>query len=126
MIDRASVQSWLDAYVRAWETYDPEAIGALFSEDAVYHYDPFGEPLRGRDAIVASWLEEPDAPGTYAGHYEPVAIDGNLAVTNGRSRYFEEDGATLKSEYDNVFILRFDGDGRCAEYREWYMERPAE
>ena len=126
MIDRARVQSWLDAYARAWETYDPEAIGALFSEDAVYHYDPFGEPLRGRDAIVASWLEEPDAPGTYAAHYEPVPIEGNLAVTNGRSRYFQEDGATLKTEYDNVFILRFDDDGRCTEYREWYMERPTE
>jgi hypothetical protein len=30
------VQRWLDAYVDAWRTYDPAAIGALFAEDATY------------------------------------------------------------------------------------------
>jgi hypothetical protein len=51
-------------------------------------------------------------------------IEGNRAVTNGRSRYFEQDGSTLRAEWDNIFVLRFDGQGRCMEYKEWYMERP--
>jgi uncharacterized protein (TIGR02246 family) len=125
-MNRETVQRWLDAYVRAWQTYDPAEIGALFTEDAVCHYDPFGEPVRGRDAIVASWLEvdRRDPPGTYAGHYQPLAVDGDLAIANGRSRYFEADGTTPKEEYDNIFLLRFAADGRCAEYREWYMRRP--
>ena len=87
-MDRAAVQNWLDAYVRAWETYDPQAIGDLFSKDAVYHYDPFGEPVRGRDAIVASWMEEDsrDESGTYKGRYEPVGVEGDTALANGLSR----------------------------------------
>ncbi len=127
-MDRAQAQQWLDAYVHAWKTYDPQDIGALFAEDAVYHYDPFGAPVRGRDAILASWLEEDrrDPPGTYDAHYAPLVIEGQVVVTNGRSRYYEADGATLVREYDNLFVVRFDGDGRCAEFREWYMQRPPE
>jgi hypothetical protein len=124
MIDRASVTAWLDAYVRAWKTYDPQAIGDLFSENATYAYSPFSEPIRGRAAIVASWLEEPDTPGTYDGHYEPIMIEDDSAVTNGRSLYFEQDGSTLRAEWNNIFVLHFDDEGRCTEYREWYMQRP--
>jgi hypothetical protein len=124
MLDKATVTAWLDAYVRAWKTYDAQAIGDLFNENASYAYTPFSVPLHGRAAIVASWLEERDAPGTYDGHYEPVLIEGDRAVANGRSRYFEQDGTTFKTEYDNIFLLRFDEEGRCLEYREWFMERP--
>ena len=123
MLDRASVTVWLDAYVHAWKTYDPKAIGDLFSENATYAYDPFSEPIQGRAAIVASWLEQPDTPGTYDGHYEPILVEGDRAVTNGRSRYFEQDGSTLRAEWNNIFVLRFDDEGRCTEYREWYMQR---
>lgn len=124
MADSTSVAAWLNAYGEAWRTYDPQAIGNLFSADAAYYYGPYDEPVRGREAIVASWLEHRDAPGTYEGRYVPLAVEGDLAVANGRSRYFESDGTTLKTEFDNIFVLRFDGDGRCTEFREWYMERP--
>ena len=124
MLDNAKVTAWLDAYVHAWKTYDQKAIGDLFSEGAIYFYGPFHEPVQGRADIVASWLENPDVPNRYDGHYEPIMIEGNRTVTNGRSRYFEQDGSTLKSEFDNIFVLRFDDEGRCAEFREWYMERP--
>jgi SnoaL-like domain len=126
MLERATVAAWLDAYVHAWKTYDPEAIGNLFSEDATYAYDPFSEPVRGRASIVASWLENQDTPGTYDGQYEPLFLAGHQAVTNGCSRYFEQDGSMLRAEWDNLFVLSFDEEGRCSDYREWYMPRPEE
>lgn len=123
MIDHTSVAEWLNAYVHAWKTYDPQAIGNLFAADATYSYDPFDEaPVRGRDAIVAHWLEYRDPPGTYDAHYEPIAVDGNVAVANGRSHYFDADGKTERRVFDNIFVLRFDDQGQCVEYREWYME----
>jgi len=122
-VDEDDVQAWLDGYVRAWMSYDPEEVGALWSDDAVHSYGPFDEPVRGRDAIVASWLEDRDATGTYEARYEPLLVAGDRAVANGRSRYFKEDGS-LRDEYDNIFSLRFDGDGRCTEFREWFMRRP--
>ena len=122
-MDEQAVAAWLDGYAQAWGTYDPDQIGALFSEDAEYWYNPFDEPKRGREAIVASWLEEPDDPGTYEGSYRPVLVCGDRAVARGTSRYFDVAGAVV-DEYDNLFLLRFDADGRCAEYREWYMRKP--
>ena len=123
-LTKETVAAWLASYVRAWETYDPDTIGDLFGEDATYAYHPFEEPVRGRLAIVASWLENKDAPGTYEGRYEPVAIEGDLAVANGRSRYFKDASkAEPVREYDNLFLIRFDDQGRCRSIREWYMGR---
>jgi uncharacterized protein (TIGR02246 family) len=122
-VDEQAVAAWLDGYSQAWGTYDPEQIGALFSADAVYIDEPFAEPVRGREAIVAFWLEDRDEAGTYESHYRPVLVCGDQAVARGYSRYFNTNG-TVAKEFDNVFLLRFDDEGRCAEYREWYMRKP--
>ncbi len=124
-MDRAALQTWLDAYVAAWKSYDRDRIGALFAEDCVYRYYPYDEPIRGREEIVASWLDEPDDPGSYDAAYEPAAIDGDVAVATGTSTYTKPDGS-IRAVYDNCFVMRFDGAGLCAEFTEWFIERPAE
>jgi uncharacterized protein (TIGR02246 family) len=123
--DRATVAAWLDAYVAAWKSYDPAAVGALFAEDATYAYHPWDEPLRGRTAIVTDWLANQDPPGSFEAAYEPLAVDGDLAVATGRSRYLAPDGSLVR-EYWNCFVLRLDADGRCREFTEWYMKRTGE
>ncbi len=124
MIDRVTVAAWLENYVHAWKSNDPEAIGALFSEDAEYYYGPFDEPVVGREAIVASWLEDHDEPGTYDATYEPLTVKENVAVANGRSRYYSAPGSKMVvSEFDNIFVIRFDEHGHCVEFREWYMKK---
>ncbi|MEP7291773.1 MAG: nuclear transport factor 2 family protein, partial [Chloroflexota bacterium] len=123
MIDYVTVAAWLENYIIAWKSYDPEAIGALFSEDARYYYSPFDEPLVGREAIVASWLEDPDEPNTYDAHYEPLTVEGNIAVINGRSRYFAPGSEIISTEFDNIFVIRFDDHGHCVDFREWYMKK---
>jgi ketosteroid isomerase-like protein len=126
-LTKTTVQAWLSAYARAWEPYDPEAVGDLFSEDAIYLYHPFDEGVRGRLAIVASWVDAKDPPGTYEGSYEPVAVDGNVAVAHGRSRYFTDASKSdLVRQYDNIFVMEFGDDGRCQSFREWYMRPPGQ
>jgi uncharacterized protein (TIGR02246 family) len=133
-MDRDTVQAWLDRYVEAWKTYDPQAIGDLFAEDATYRYHPWDEGddvARGRTAIVAAWTEpdgsasERDAPGTYDARYEAWAVDGARAVAVGWSRYWTDASrATERAVYDNVFLLEFDDDGRCRSFTEVFAERP--
>jgi len=126
-MDKAEVQRWLDDYVAAWKSYDREAIAALFSEDVAYRYHPYDEPVRGREAVVAAWVGEGDLdvassrdePGTYDASYEPFAVDGDVAVAVGASTYTDP-----PKVYDNCYLLRFDGDGRCAESAEFFMARP--
>jgi ketosteroid isomerase-like protein len=118
-MDHASFQDWLNRYVEAWRSNDPATIGELFSDDVVYSYRPFSEPVRGREAIVADWLRSPDEPGTWDAEYHPVAVDGDTGVSVGESRYPGE-GRT----FSNVFICRFAPDGRCREFSEWWVEQP--
>lgn len=122
MIDRVTVAAWLDNYVHAWKSANADAIGSLFSEDAVYYYKPFDEPVVGREAIVASWLQEPAQPNAFDGEYEPLVVEGNVAVANGRTRYYSA-GTIVGAEYDNIFVLRFDDAGKCVEFREWFMKK---
>lgn len=129
---RADVDRWLEAYVAAWKSYDREAIGALFAEDVEYRYHPYDESIRGRAAVVASWLGESDAPeastrdepGTYEASYRAVAVEGDVAVAVGTSTYSDQPGGAPTRVYHNCYVMRFDDDGRCREFTEWYMQRP--
>jgi hypothetical protein len=123
-MDKDKVVRWLQGYVDAWKSYDEAQIADLFSSEASYRYHPYDEPVRGRKAIVDSWLEDPDSPGTYEGRYEPIAVDGDVVVVVGSSTYRGDDG-TVDKVYDNCFVLRFDRDGHCSEFTEWFMERPS-
>ena len=84
-VTHAAVSAWIAAYLKAWETYDPEDVGALFTEDAEYRWHPADEPEKGRAAIVYGWLnpyDDPsrrDKPGTFEG--DPVDfISAQLVV----------------------------------------------
>jgi ketosteroid isomerase-like protein len=117
-MDHPAFQAWLDRYVGAWRSGDRAEIEALFSPDANYYYGPYREPVQGREAIAADWTESPDAPGSWEAEYRPLAIDGDVGVATGESRY------TNGRTYSNIFVCRFDGEGRCTEFREWFMKEP--
>lgn len=124
-MDKRKVGEWLQRYVDAWETYDRKKIGDLFSDTAEYRYHPYDEAIRGRAAIVEAWLKEPDRPGSFEARYYPLAVDENVAVAAGTSTYFDQN-QKVERVYDNVFLLRFDNEGRCQEFTEWFMKRPQE
>lgn len=103
---RDDAQRWLQKYVE-------------------YRYHPYDEPLRGRDAIVASWLEEGswDEPGTWDAHYDVLVADGNVVVATGTSTYLTQ-GGEIDRVYYNNFVLEFDDDQRCKSFTEYYMQEP--
>jgi hypothetical protein len=121
-MDRQGFQGWLDRYVEAWKTYDSGKIAALFSDDVQYRYHPQDEPVVGRDAVVKDWLENPDEKGTYDAKYEPVAIDGDVHVATGWSRYLDGPGGAPRDEYCNVYICRFNDAGECTEFTEYWIQ----
>src|SRR5689334_6023494 len=114
-MQRDAIDRWLAAYVEAWRTYDREQIAALFGEDARYRYHPSDPWIEGRDAIASSWLGEsddegassPDEPGTWEAEYRTVAVDGDVAVAVGSTRYSDEPGGPVARIYDNCFVMRF-------------------
>lgn len=114
MID---IAQWMAGYETAWASDDAGDIAALFTEDAEYLTRPYAEPIRGRDAIVAWWIDE-DEPSAPSFTWHPIAQQDDTAVIEGRTVY---PGAET---YRNIWILRFEGD-RCASFTEWWMVEPA-
>jgi hypothetical protein len=131
-VDRAHVDRWLADYVAAWKSYERAEVEALFSDDVEYRYHPYDEPVRGRDAVVDSWLGEGDAEeastrdaeGTYDASYRAIAVDGDVAIAVGSSTYYAEPAGPVDKVYDNCFVIRFDSGGLCRDFTEWFMERP--
>jgi hypothetical protein len=128
---REDVDRWLADYVEAWMTYDRDKIEALFAENVAYRYHPWDDPIEGRDEVIKAWLAEGDhpeagtrdEPGTYEATYRAFAVEGDAAAATGTSSYRDDADGPFARVYDNCFLMRFDSDGRCTEFTEWFMQR---
>jgi hypothetical protein len=112
-----SLTAWIEGYVRAWNSNDPAAIGALFTDDAEYHTEPYRPPARGREAIVAWWLENRDEPGETSFTWEPLVVTDDLAVVTGTTTYPDR-------VFSNLWVIRLTPEGTCWQFTEWWMEHP--
>lgn len=115
----SDIGRWLARYIEAWSSNDPAAIGELFADDAVYRPTPFSPGWRGREAIVAGWLDRKDDPGTWEFDHDTICASDDLAVIRGTTRY-----AAPYPTFSNLWLVRFDQNGRCREFTEWWMEKP--
>jgi ketosteroid isomerase-like protein len=126
-MDRAGVERWIEGYRRAWSSDSPDEIAALFTEDAVYKPFPWPREAggwRGREEIVAQWLEHGDSQNEWRFEHEIIAVDDDLAVIEGWTTYAEIDGEPKDLAYANLWVVRFAGDGRATHFTEWWIERP--
>jgi ketosteroid isomerase-like protein len=113
-------KEWVDRYRKAWETNDPDDIGSLFTDDALYFTEPYAEPKRGRAAIVADWIERKDEPGDTEWDSRVIAVDGDVGFVQGTAEYKTEPPRT----YSNLWVIKLEGE-RCAEFTEWWMKHKA-
>jgi ketosteroid isomerase-like protein len=123
----AALKEWTDRYERAWRANDAGQVAGLFTDDAVHRWHPWETPeqgARGRDDIVEQWLKDPDDPSSWTMEFEPVAVNGDLGVVRGITRYAAAEGKPART-FHNVFLVRLADDGRCSDFVEYYMEQPA-
>ena len=114
MTDHGNVSTWINRYVVAWNSNDPDDIGQLFSEDATYYTAPFRQPWRGRSQIVEEWLLRKDEPGETTFVWEPVSLTDEVSIIQGVTTYPDE-------TFSNLWLIRLDDAGRCREFTEWWM-----
>lgn len=117
-----ALSTWIDGYISAWNSNDPDDVAALFTADAEYRTEPYADPVRGRDAIVAFWLANSDEPGRTAFTWAPVAVTADVAVIEGTTEYRDDPPKT----YSNLWVIRLDERGRCTSFTEWWMRHPAD
>lgn len=118
-MDEAIVKNWVEGYRKAWETNARDDISALFAENADYYTGPFADPWHGRDNIVQTWIDHADQPGDYTFRYEVLGTSENAGIVRGWTTY-----KNPPREYSNIWLIRFDDQGKCTEFTEWWKEKP--
>jgi len=119
------LKSWLDAYGRAWEIRDPEAAAALFTEEAIYQETPFVEPMRGRSAIAAYWSRATGSHTNVRFGYEVLTLAEDHGIAHWWCSFLRPPG-TAFVKLDGIFVLEFDGVGRCKSLREWWHRQESQ
>jgi uncharacterized protein (TIGR02246 family) len=123
-MDDEGFSAWLTAYFDAWRSNDPRDVEALFTEDAVYYVSPFKEPRRGRDAIVAAWVDDPSDQSEVQSRFEVLAVDGNVGIAHWWvSALYRV--PPKRHETDGILLITFDEQGRCTDHREWFDMKEA-
>jgi ketosteroid isomerase-like protein len=115
-IDREDVSGWVSAYEAAWRTAGTEKLNDLFAPDVVYLPSPWARPLSGLAALCEFWQAERDGPDEVFGlQSEVVAVDGRVAVVRVSVDYADAESGRWR----DLWVLRFDAEGRCTEFEEW-------
>ena len=113
---RSDVQSWVAGYETAWRTPGVDALQSLFAQGARYLHSPYAEPIVGLTAIAQMWEAEREGPDeVFTLETEVVAVDGDTAVVRALVLY----GDPVRQEYTDLWVVEFDGEGRCISFEEW-------
>jgi hypothetical protein len=99
--------------------HDADAAAALFADDATYQWGPFGNLLRGPDAIRRKWAESMDSGAEERFEYELLAVTEEIGIARwiASSHLPAHPNVT---HYDGIFAVRLSPDTLCTEFREWW------
>lgn len=112
-------KSWLEAYGRAWTERNAQAAADLFAEDGTYQITPFVEPVRGRSAIFDYWSQVAETERDIQFGYEILAATREAGIARWWASFLIIP-QQLQTKLDGIFLIAFDGDGRCKSLREWW------
>jgi hypothetical protein len=111
------LDDWMDRYVLAWSSNDPDHIAALFTPTAVYDPQTADGEWEGLDEIIERWIEIDDREDNWDFEWMPLVENDEIAVVTCRTRYYDP-----PASFRNLFVIRFDEEGLCYDFTEWYIE----
>jgi hypothetical protein len=68
--------------------------------------------------LIEAWLDDPTPQDPGRRITTCSRSTARSFVAHGRTRYLTDDRTGVDREFANVFVCRFDGDGRCREFTE--------
>ena len=115
-MDRAQVEHWVAGYETAWRSPGTGALGDLFAPGVSYLPSPWARPVEGLPALAEWWEAGRDGPDeAFTMTSEVVAVEGDTAVVRVAVDYGDPDG----QRWRDLWVMRFDGEGRCLAFEEW-------
>lgn len=110
-----TVESFMAAFIAAWETGDAAAPGAFFAEDAVYHNGPM-EPVKGREAIETTLAEFMAMGGRVDVDVPHILADESIVMTERIDHFIRPEG-TVSLPVMGIFEVR---EGRIIAWRDYF------
>lgn len=110
---------WIDAYGQAWKAHDADAVGGLFTEDALYYVNPFSEPLCGRVNIMSYWKGLPANQTNVQFQYEVLSVKNLVGIAHW-SASFQRISSGKKIHLDGILLADLNADTQCSLFREWW------
>jgi len=107
-----------ETYKRAWESRDADLVLTIFTEDAIYHEDPFDRAMAGHEAIRRYWKRATRKQRNIEFQWSPVCSSGNLHMVDWKANYTLADGSG-KAELRGSMIVELRGE-RIARFREYW------
>ena len=121
-LTHGDAQDLLARLQRAWEGRDPDAILALFNEDAEFRHDPFAQPLSGSNAIRAHWNELVATQVHVEFEAERIWVSGRTVLASWHGAHTRR--RTSERVRQRGFLTMELGDDRLVtRFRQWPTER---
>jgi ketosteroid isomerase-like protein len=121
-MDISPFQQWLDAYGSAWQTRNPQAAVALYTDDGTYQVTPFLEPLRGSQAILDYWTEITRTVENISFAYEILTVTEQFGIAHWQASFVRTPRG-LPTKLDGIFVIRLNAEGKCTSLREWWHKQ---
>jgi hypothetical protein len=103
-------------YERAWRTAGTASLADLFTPDATYSPSPWSQSVEGLDALARFWDDGREGPDeAFELRSEIVAVESDTAVV----RIFVDYAGAGHQRWRDLWVIRFDGAGRCVAFEEW-------
>ena len=115
--DEATIRAGVQAYAKAFNQGDAEAVAAFWSPNAVYTNRISGEKVVGREAIVGQFRDLFESAGEMKLDLSVESIQfvsPNVAVEHGTANFVSPDADPESIEYSAVYVRR---DGK------WLLDR---
>lgn len=105
---------WVADYEQGWRAGDLAAVERLFTPEAEYRASPYEPAKVGHVEIRGIWLDDADGR-VFTMHAEPIAVEGRSAVVRVEVHYAQP----VRQDYLDLWVIRFDSDGRAEAFEEW-------
>ena len=121
ILSASDAKQFLKKYKQAWETRDADLAASLFTRDARYKENPFGEPIIGREAIHDYWAgataQQEDIRFTVTNYLHT----GYVLIAEWTCQYRDRSSARPR-ELAGMFFADFYGN-QVRAFREYWQSR---
>jgi len=109
------LRDWLDGLRLVWLGKDIDALKSYFSEVDKYYEDPFSVPVTSLVDILGLW-EEVKSQDIDKLVFDILAIEGATGIVHWH--LVDQTGT-----FDGIYVIKFNQDLNCTEFRQWSCEK---